>query len=201
MNQDDALPNEGGQRDESAWAELEPPSSSAPVPAGLELELSEAFSELDPRNIKLEMITGLIFATVLFAGLVVATIIVLANLGLGWIVGLVAGVELVITLVTYCFALFWPRLEHNRASYRVDNEGLEIRRGVLWRHQITVPMGRVQHADVSQGPIQRMFELGTLTVHTAGTQNASVSLEGLAHERAIQIRDLIVHYRKEHDAV
>jgi hypothetical protein len=49
---------------------------------------------------------------------------------------------------------------------------------------------------VSQGPLERKFELGTLTIHTAGTENASVAIDGLAHVTAIELRDKLVAQRK-----
>jgi membrane protein YdbS with pleckstrin-like domain len=83
----------------------------------------------------------------------------------------------------------WPVLSYRRASYAVSADALEIRRGVLWRTVITVPRSRVQHIDVSQGPIERSHELGTLVVHTAGTDHALVALPGLSHARALRLRD------------
>ena len=67
--------------------------------------------------------------------------------------------------------------------------------------QITVPLGRVQHADVSQGPIQRSFGLGTLIIHTAGTQNSSVVLSGLSQTTAIELRDQIISQKRGNDVV
>jgi membrane protein YdbS with pleckstrin-like domain len=165
------------------------------------VEISEQFHPLDPRNVRLEQIASLISSTVLLTGIMIALLIVWINVGSGLLwYGLAGGAALVVTLL-FVAAWFWPPLAHRYASWRLDAEGLEIRRGVLWRHQITIPLGRVQHADVSQGPFQRMFELGTLTVHTAGTQNASVDLQGLTHAMAISLRDLIVQQRKDQHVV
>ena len=137
----------------------------------------------------------------MLSGILFALLIVWLNIGFGIIwYSLVAG-GVVISILLFLLAWFWPPLAHRYASWRLDAEGLEIRRGVLWRHQITIPLGRVQHADVSQGPFQRMYELGTLTVHTAGTQNASVELQGLTHSAAIELRDLIVQQRKDQHVV
>ena len=83
----------------------------------------------------------------------------------------------------------WPAIAYEHASYRVDAEGLEIRRGVYFRVVINVPRSRVQHIDVSQGPIERRYELGTLIIYTAGTEHAKVELEGLEHGRALRIRE------------
>ncbi len=50
----------------------------------------------------------------------------------------------------------------------------------------------MQHTDVSQGPIERLFELSTLIIYTAGTEHASISLGGLARETAFLIRDHLI---------
>ena len=86
---------------------------------------------------------------------------------------------------------------HRRLRYRVDESGVRIRRGVLWRKVISIPTSRVQHTDVSQGPLQRRYELATLTVHTAGTQGASIALSGLEHGVAKRLRD---HLLPDHES-
>ena len=89
-------------------------------------------------------------------------------------------------------AHFWPELAWRYAGYRIGSDGIEIRRGVLWRSVRVVPLSRVQHTDVGQGPIERSFGLATLTIFTAGTAHAAVPLEGLSHADALSIRDLLV---------
>ena len=71
---------------------------------------------------------------------------------------------------------------------------------MIWRSVVSVPQTRVQHTDVSQGPLERALGLATLIIHTAGTQNASVSLGGLRREDAQRIRDYLVDV-DERDAV
>ena len=145
---------------------------------------------VDSRYISLQRISSwlvtAIVSSVLLAGLLIA--------------GVVARPSLVITLflfalwVVVCSALavlshVWPVLEHRRLSYRLSEQGIQIRRGVLWREVITVPRNRIQHTDVSQGPLERRFGLATLLVHTAGTEFARVALSGLENGRALAIRD------------
>lgn len=90
------------------------------------------------------------------------------------------------------FPLRWPELQHRHTSYRVDERGIEIRQGVLWRRAVGVPRSRVQHTDVSQGPLERGFGLGTLQIYTAGTEHARVSLPGLDHATALVVRDHLI---------
>ena len=82
----------------------------------------------------------------------------------------------------------WPALAYRFSSYRVDEAGIEIRQGVYWRTITTVPRSRVQHTDVSQGPLERRFGLGTLVVYTAGTSHSKVNVSGLDFDVARRIR-------------
>ena len=95
-----------------------------------------------------------------------------------------------------CFELFanaFYLLRH--ASYRLDEQGIEIREGVIWRRVINVPRSRVQHIDVSQGPFERRYGIGTLAIYTAGVRHAMVALPGLDHARALRIRDFLLPER------
>lgn len=96
-------------------------------------------------------------------------------------------------------AHFWPPIHFRHLGWRLNQHGLEIHRGVWWRHRIAIPIARVQHVDVSQGPIQRMFDLGKLTIHTAGTKNASIELDGLDHARALALRDQLIEQKESLD--
>ena len=82
----------------------------------------------------------------------------------------------------------WPAVSYRFSSYRVDQAGIEIRQGVYWRTITNVPRSRVQHTDVSQGPLERRFGLGTLVVYTAGTSHSKVNVSGLAFDVARRIR-------------
>ena len=63
--------------------------------------------------------------------------------------------------------------------------------GWLTREHTIVPLSRVQHIDVSQGPIERSAGVATLSLHTAGTENSLVVLPGISRQRAEEIRDAI----------
>jgi membrane protein YdbS with pleckstrin-like domain len=147
--------------------------------------------QLDPRVIPLQRITGGIFTAVVAFGSLLG---VLFNLlrednasGLRWIVVPAAWLLFVSFLAWHSY--WWPPRAYQHTFYRVDDQGIEIRKGVYWRLVINVPRSRVQHIDVSQGPIERRYGLGTLVVYTAGTDHAKVDLDGLAHERALLIRE------------
>lgn len=146
--------------------------------------------QLDPRVISVQRISGGLFmAAVLLAALVGLGITLLAGDDLArWLRMMLPLVWLVLAGLFGVFAYRWPVRAYRHTSYRVDEQGIEIRRGVYWRVVVNVPRSRVQHIDVAQGPLDRRYGLGTLVIYTAGTDHAKVQLEGLEHERALRVR-------------
>ena len=174
---------------------------SAEPSEGAGTELASGWQQLDPRFIPHQKVVGRIVVSCVSIGLLA--------FGVGttpaarsrlWVLLLVVLIWLVIAVLLFWWAERWPAIEYRHTSYRVDPAGIEIRRGVWWQRVINVPRTRIQHTDVSQGPLERKFGLGTLVVHTAGTAYARVELPGLEHGLALRIRDYLLP-RDTHDAV
>jgi len=146
---------------------------------------------LDPRAIPMQRVTGGLTAAAIALGSLVALAIVMLvadNLA-AWQRVLMGLAWLVLAVLGATFVDRWPVRSYDHTSYRIDDLGIEIRRGVYWRVVINLPRSRVQHIDVSQGPIDRRYGLGTLVLYTAGTDHAKVALGGLEHGRALRIRE------------
>lgn len=148
---------------------------------------------LDPNAIIAARVSGGIAAAVVSFALLVTVIVLAAGSVLGSLVSWFAMIGwLVVTGALGLLSFSWPAVRHRHISYRVDERGIRIRRGVLWRAETSVPKSRVQHTDVSRGPIERGLGLATLIIHTAGTEQAAVSLSGLPHADAYRIRDFLI---------
>ena len=87
--------------------------------------------------------------------------------------------------------LLLPSRRFARWGYQLDGDRLRVVRGYWFHVDTIVPFVRVQHIDVSQGPVERLCGVSTLTVHTAGTHNSVVDLPGLEPDRAAAMRDAI----------
>lgn len=161
-----------------------------------------AFHALDPRAISVNRIEGWIVTAILSAVSLacLGVILLVADNIPAWLHWLLPFLWLATTLLLAWRAHRWPVLEYRHTSYRVDALGIEIRRGVYWRVVIHVPRSRVQHTDVSQGPVERRFGLGTLVIYTAGTDYARVDIAGLEHGVALRLRDQLLS-SGESDAV
>jgi len=111
---------------------------------------------------------------------------------LHWRTGLPAGVvvgPVVLFGVLSVVALVPGRWR--RWGYAFTERELHVASGWLTRVHTVVPVSRVQHIDVSQGPIERSAGVATLSLHTAGTEGSLVVLPGIRRERAEEIRDAI----------
>ena len=166
---------------------ISPPSDAAPA----------SWQQLDPRTITLERVEGAIFVAIVSALLLIGVLtMVLTSSFAFWLDAALMAVWLAVTLLLGWHFHRWPRLAYARAAYRLDDDGIEIRRGVVWRSIVDVPRSRVQHTDVSQGPLERRFGLGSVVIYTAGSEHAQVQLGGIAHETAIAIRDQLLPHRR-----
>ena len=57
---------------------------------------------------------------------------------------------------------------------------------------VALPRVRIQHTDVSQGPLERRYGIGTLKLYTAGSRHTRIELPGLNHDDAIALRDALL---------
>jgi membrane protein YdbS with pleckstrin-like domain len=145
---------------------------------------------LDPQYVPLQRLVGWIVTACLAFGLLIGVAII-------WLTGelprwanlLLLPSWLLASAAIAWFSYRWPVRVYRATSYTLDDRGIEIRSGVYWRSVTSVPRTRVQHIDVSQGPMERSFGLGRLVIHTAGTDHSRVELPGLSHPVALAIRN------------
>lgn len=90
------------------------------------------------------------------------------------------------------FARMWPPVAYRHLRYGIDETGIAIESGVLWRSRVALPRVRIQHTDVSQGPLERRYGIGTLKLYTAGSRHVRIELPGLNHEEALALRDALL---------
>ena len=162
---------------------------------------------LDPRIVALDRTIGRIVTAVVALALLAVVVVVCAVNFVAlsmWTAVLLACVLMLAWAAVVAGLAWhserWPEVVHRHARYTVDADGVEIRRGVWWRTVVTVPRSRVQHTDVSQGPLERRYGLSTVVVYTAGTQHAKVELRGVDEAIALRIRDHLLP-RERHDGV
>ncbi|MCW3837920.1 PH domain-containing protein [Sphingomonas canadensis] len=126
------------------------------------------------------------FTALVLIGLAVAAELILAERFP--LPGLVAAPVL---LIAIWVGLIAPSRRWRHWGYAFTGSELHVAHGWLFQVHTIVPVVRVQHIDVAQGPLQRAFGVATLVLHTAGTDASTVGLPGISRETAEDIRDSI----------
>ncbi|MGX7951073.1 PH domain-containing protein [Tsuneonella sp. HG249] len=153
-------------------------------------EEEPALTPLHPNHIKLLRVQATIMALpFVIAALVLEAVVDLVPTGTIIAPALLLAAWVIVRM---------PLRRHGARGYDMSADRLRVVRGLWFRSDTVVPFGRVQHIDIDQGGLERAFGLATLTVHTAGTHNASVSLPGLAQPDAARLREAIrAHIKRE----
>jgi membrane protein YdbS with pleckstrin-like domain len=122
-----------------------------------------------------------------WAPLAIGAFVLERSVALPW-PGLLFGAVLFIAILAVIVA---PQRIYARLGYRVGEQLLQVVRGWAFHTDTIVPFVRVQHLDVTRGPLDKLFGTATLVIHTAGTHNSIVTVPGLAPDRAAAIRAVI----------
>ena len=104
-------------------------------------------------------------------------------------VGATAAAIAVAVVLVAALAAFWFARNRVRAwAYTERDEDLIVARGVLVRRLSVVPYGRMQFVDVTAGPVERVFRLATVQLHTAAAAS-DARIPGLERDEAARLRD------------
>ena len=98
-------------------------------------------------------------------------------------------------LIVMSLILLWIPAFFRSLEYVVDNDSVKAKVGVFWKKRVTVPYTKITNIDVTQGPLQRIFEIGTIHVQTAGaggTQGAQAELKLLGVRNLEDVKDAIM---------
>jgi hypothetical protein len=151
------------------------------MPNRLDLSIGE-WNRVSPKYVVVVIVGTLIGGIVSSAA--AAFLWLVAGWTWGWI--LVAGV-VVITLVSLIIA---PRRARS-IGYRMRDDDLLFRRGIMFQRFVSVPYGRMQLIDINRGPVGRVLGLADLKFVTAAA-STGVVIPGLPEPDAAQLRDRLV---------
>lgn len=145
------------------------------------------FQKLDPRAKKMWRTSRMIGLVILAAGFAVSVYLIDQSLRPSHLIDLMPlailglGVPVILQFLNF---LIYPLVEYRQWAYLITPDRIEIRKGLFFHSIRIVPISRIQHVTVSEGPIARAYHLASVTINTAG---GSMKIEGLARETAEEI--------------
>jgi uncharacterized protein len=103
--------------------------------------------------------------------------------------GALAGVISVAVVVALSATVsFFLRRRFRAWRYLERDEDLIVARGVMVQRLSVVPYGRMQFVEVTAGPVERLFKLSTVKLHTAAAAS-DARIPGLEQAEAARLRD------------
>jgi hypothetical protein len=122
-------------------------------------------------------------------GVVSGLVLIVAGLTVGLAASGLAGIITaagVVGVAGWTGGLLWRR--YRSWGYAEREDDLLVRRGVMIRRLTVVPYGRMQFVDVTAGPVDRIFGLATVQLHTAASAT-DARIPGLETAEANRLRD------------
>jgi len=121
------------------------------------------------------------------SGAVTLVLVVVATLV--WSLPVLVWLPLVVVLLAL-LAWGWLVIGRNARwwAYAERDEDLYVKHGVLFRSMVVVPYGRMQYVDVQAGPLEQLFKIASVHLHTA-SPGTSARIPGLPADEAARLRD------------
>jgi len=94
-------------------------------------------------------------------------------------------------ILLYCFLILLSFKGFEHKGYAMREHDIIFKKGWIWRSSTIVPFNRVQHTEIEQGPIERIFRLSVLKIFTAGGSSSDLRIPGLLPENANRLKDYI----------
>jgi membrane protein YdbS with pleckstrin-like domain len=131
-------------------------------------------------------------ATIRRLGLSMAALVAVVVLVLLWRMDTLSGrtVLLLAVLLVAIVGWAWWVVGRNAAhwGYAEDDDELHITSGAYFRRLVVVPYGRMQYVDVQSGPLDQLYGIAKLQLHTA-SPGTSATIPGLPADEAARLRD------------
>jgi hypothetical protein len=101
-----------------------------------------------------------------------------------------------IPLIAFVFFLVLSQWLVNRTyeayKYQVGDDDLAVAKGVFWKSWRFINRNRIQHVDLTAGPISRMLGLVEVSIFVGGMQGAAATIPGLSQLDAEALRSKLV---------
>jgi membrane protein YdbS with pleckstrin-like domain len=141
----------------------------------------DTWQRVSPDLARMRHVLVVLVAVPVLVVLVVLALVLVLPLGVWLSLGLV---------VVVLAALAWVQAGRNarRWGYAEREEDLYVRHGVMFRTLVVVPYGRMQYVDVHAGPLEQLFRIASVHLHTA-SPGTSARIPGLPASEAARLRD------------
>ena len=144
------------------------------------------FTKIDKSYLKVILINFFLIFIPLFVGLVLIDTFIFTE-------EITAYSIYIYALFTSFFGLIFLFLIFSfpKRMYVVRDKDISYKAGLFTKKITTVPFSRIQHVEIDEKPISRIFNLASISVFTAGDSSDDLEIKGINKEKALQIKEFI----------
>jgi len=161
-------------------------TNSVLLPGNLPEIMAEDFNRLDKRYLKIILIRIAIFALLLAGGFI--SFLIVSNETLPELI-LAAIISEIVVLIVYCIII--SLLGFPKKGYLLRERDISYKSGLIFYKQISVTFNRIQHVEISQGILAKLFGLSSVKIFTAGGNASDLSIPGLLSSDAEKLKAFI----------
>lgn len=104
------------------------------------------------------------------------------------LLNLIIILETIILVFLIAGIFIFPKLKYYWWGYILDKDKFAIRKGFIFIRTTIIPLVRIQHVAVENGPIIRKFDLNKIKISTA---SGTFDIEGINDEEAKNINEYL----------
>jgi membrane protein YdbS with pleckstrin-like domain len=134
------------------------------------------YKKIHPSAKKLWIINGIIFS--LFTMGIAYVIYHFAHNYISYWPLAIGGIISLLTIFVH------PFIEYKQWSYCIAEDRVEFTHGIYFSSKTIIPISKIQHLNITQGPVQKFFKLSSLEIYTAGQSH---EIEAIKTSEAEQI--------------
>ena len=169
-------------------------SNSIITPENLPEIKPETFNLLDKKYRTILFIRIAIF--VLFAaGALISFLFIFDEKPAAVFIVVAISVIAIITLYSIIITVFG----FSKKGYLVREKDVSFQKGLIIFKSTSVPFNRIQHVEVNQGILAKIFKLSSVKIYTAGGNASDLSIPGLPVEVAANLKAFLSEKISEHE--
>ncbi len=94
--------------------------------------------------------------------------------------------------VIVCLSFVFSYYSAKVSRYALREHDILFQQGLFWQKTTAVAFNRIQHIDLTHGPMERKYQFSSLKFFTAGGSSVDLKIPGLPKDDAEQIRAMIL---------
>lgn len=158
-----------------------------------EIDIKE-FNKLNIRYLKIILIRLLIIFLFISGGFITFLKLVDDKPPTFVIIPIVVFIVLVISYSVVISVLGFPK-----KGYLVREKDISFQKGLIFFKLTTVPFNRIQHVEINQGILAKIFHLSAVKIYTAGGTSSDLSIPGLPVDDAQKLKAFLSEKISEHE--